>query len=559
MEHTEHTQSTAPLILSDDNDSIHSVLNIDGYHDDDEYGRISGSKVPNSCFCNCGNDSSNKRCYQCRHQRPFSTLKRLLPFGHYIYDNNNNDDAHKHDILKAILIGQLLSIANSCTGAASTTLETTCGINSPTAQSGFMYVGLSLFLFLLPRVQNDDSVIIHTDTEDNSTDVVSLGNKIVSEEERQSNSTEVRCYPHRFPFTKIQLRAPWYYYALLSFFDLEANFLTYSAYRYTSFTSISLLASLCIPSAMVFSSIFLKRKYNTRHFIGVVLCFIGFILTLGSDVDTSGVGNDDDDNGNEEISSNFFTIYDGNTTLPSLDDKGETYENTFPFAIRGDILAALGAIFYGLNDTLTERSVKKFSFIEFLAMLGFFGTIFSVIQILLFEPQDLAIFSHFESSSSLLASASSFQTDVNTISPSCSSLTALLLLIWNTFSLLMYYIGASYFLLYNDAALLDVSLLTTNLYAICFEVFTQNSIPSRPWLYFMAVTLVISGVFVYEMGSSVWLHKEINSSDNDDGCSKNDNIAVSGETNLECIGNQQKNTGGEIKPRGTGDYGAILN
>lgn len=194
-------------------------------------------------------------------------------------------------------------------------------------------------------------------------------------------------------------------------------------------------------------------------------------MTLGSDLD--------DSTANEDANASKIAMDDT--------DDAKTYETSFPHAIRGDALAIMGAMAYGLNDTLAELSVKSFSIPEFLGMLGVFGTLFSTLQILLLEPETLHLFFFNSSSSSALIS--------------CSTSTSFLLLGWNVISLSLYYIGASYFLSLNDAALLDVSLLSTNLYAILFVVFGEKIIPSHPWIFFTAVGLVISGVFVYEAGN----------------------------------------------------------
>lgn len=46
----------------------------------------------------------------------------------------------------------------------------------------------------------------------------------------------------------------------------------------------------------------------------------------------------------------------------------------------GDILVLCGAIMYGISNVAQEFVVKNFSRVEFLGMLGFFGTIISAIQ-----------------------------------------------------------------------------------------------------------------------------------------------------------------------------------
>lgn len=429
MDSAKYRRSTTEL-NSDSNNSYNSLSSSD---DGSEQGYISF------------NDRRNAQTQSRRNNLIWSNLNDIIPSPYFNREINHVNTTNGNGALKAILFGQLLSIANACTGAASTTLANSCGINSPTAQSSFMYLLLSTFTFMLPR-QNIDPVIDGNEE--------SGGIPEENDSDMQNGSDH-----HRIPFTNIRLQASWYYYALLAFLDLEANYLTYLSYRDTSFTSITLLASLAIPSAMFFSRIFINRQYNVWHYCGVILCFIGFIMAVSSDIR-------EDDQGSTN----------------TMDDA----EPAFPYAFRGDLLAITGAMMYGLNDTLTELSVKKFSIFEFLGMLGLFGTIFSIFQIIILEPDAFSVLFHHSKTSD---------------SSTCSSFTPILLLSWNTVSLGLYYTGASYYLLKNDAALLDVSLLTTNLYAILFVIFSENYLPPHPLFYFMSVSLVVFGVCVYEKGS----------------------------------------------------------
>jgi len=420
MDFTKHSEGATTQLSSNSTGSYHSLS---GSDDDDDMNELNYTHL----------DGNTTYPIPTREENSINTHRSL--------DTARNMN-YSHGTLKAILFGQLLSIANACTGAASTTLANSCGINSPTAQSSFMYLTLSAFTLLLPRESNDNA----------SGNIESAHNR-----------------HHRIPFTKIRLQASWYYYAILAFMDLEANYLTYLSYRDTSFTSITLLASLAIPSAMVFSRILIKRQYNLWHYIGVLFCFIGFIMAVGSDIRSDDQSSTDD-------------------------HKNSDAGTSFPHAFRGDLLAITGAILYGLNDTLTEFSVKKFSMFEFLGLLGLFGTIFSIFQIILIERDAFSIL---------------FQRDSTSDSSSCSAFTPLLLLTWNTLALGLYYTGASYFLLQNDAALLDVSLLTTNLYAILFVIFSENYMPPHPFFYFFSVGLVVLGVIIYEKGSSLSSLEEI--------------------------------------------------
>ena len=60
-------------------------------------------------------------------------------------------------------------------------------------------------------------------------------------------------------------------------------FLIITAFNYTNYTSIALLDSFTIPSAMLLSSIFLKCKYNYWHYVGTMACLCGLICVVISD------------------------------------------------------------------------------------------------------------------------------------------------------------------------------------------------------------------------------------------------------------------------------------
>lgn len=107
-----------------------------------------------------------------------------------------------------------------------------------------------------------------------------------------------------------------------------------------------LIDCFSIPVVVVLTLIFLKAKYNWRHYVGVLLCLCGIGILIYYDA----ISND------------------------SL--KGGTNP------IIGDILCLIGASFYGISNVGQEVFVKQWPHTEYLAMLGFFGMIFNAIQLL---------------------------------------------------------------------------------------------------------------------------------------------------------------------------------
>ena len=82
----------------------------------------------------------------------------------------------------------------------------------------------------------------------------------------------------------LKLSISWWKYMLLAAVDLEANYLVTRAYNYTNITSVMLLDCFTIPVVMGLSRVFLGRRYNRIHAIGVVTCILGLCLVVVSDL-----------------------------------------------------------------------------------------------------------------------------------------------------------------------------------------------------------------------------------------------------------------------------------
>lgn len=137
--------------------------------------------------------------------------------------------------LKAIAVGQLLSLLVTCTGLTSSLLVRN-GIDAPTAQSFLNYILLAIVY---------GSVLLYRGKE---------------------------------------IQISWYWYLLLAFFDVEGNYLAVKAYQYTSITSVMLLDCWTIPCVLLLTWLILKTRYVQNHFIGVAICVGGLIMVIFSDV-----------------------------------------------------------------------------------------------------------------------------------------------------------------------------------------------------------------------------------------------------------------------------------
>ncbi|XP_030236605.1 solute carrier family 35 member F2 [Gadus morhua] len=142
-------------------------------------------------------------------------------------------------------------------------------------------------------------------------------------------------------------------YLLMGLVDVEANYTVVKAYQYTTLTSIQLLDCFIIPVLMVLSWWVLKTRYRLVHYVAVVVCLLGVGAMVGAD-------------------------------LLAGRDQGSTSN-----ILLGDGLVLVSATLYAVSNVCQEYTVKNLSRVEFLGMLGLFGTIFSTIQMVILERHEL--------------------------------------------------------------------------------------------------------------------------------------------------------------------------
>jgi solute carrier family 35 protein F1/2 len=339
---------------------------------------------------------------------------------------------------KILVLGQLMSLLLASGGATQATLHVECGLSAPTFTMAMAYlIQGAIQWFLLVTRQSKER-----------------------QEQRQYayDTHQVLLVDQpRYAFFHIQLHRPVWQYVLMSFLDAQANALTMLAFRYTTLTSVTLLDALAIPSAVLLSKTFLNRRYTCLHFTGLVICMVGVVFNVVQDTEA-------------DLEQEHT---DGTKTAEQLE---------YPHKLWGDVLAACGGILYGLNDVLAEATVRsQNSIVEFLAMVGLFGFLFSIFQALIFERDDILEF---------------FGRDPDAVS-TCSISKGWFLYITFVGITVLGYIGGTRFLMISEAAFFNLSLLTGDLWCVAFSVFAENIIP-RP-LFFVALLFVMSGVVLYEM------------------------------------------------------------
>jgi solute carrier family 35 protein F1/2 len=295
-----------------------------------------------------------------------------------------------------------------------------------------------------------------TGSPSNDEDDETIASGGMSSDDQKMNNEDPSNRVHRSNFLRyIPIHYSPFTYMVMALIDLEANYFTYLAYRYTTLPSVSLLDALALPSAMFFSFFILRRSYNFFHCVGAVVCLIGVALNVVSD----------------------------------YDDDGSIY----PYELFGDGLAILGALLFGLSNTLTEKVVKQVgSNVEYMGMLGFFGSILALIQSLCLE----------RSQWQKLVRSKSFHVDNQSdpYSLHCTQQKTLLLFTCCVLLSTTVYVCLSRFLITSEAAFFNLSMLTADFWAVFLGESLDDVVPSQ--LFWVALVLSILGVVIYEMGPS---------------------------------------------------------
>jgi hypothetical protein len=180
--------------------------------------------------------------------------------------------------------------------------------------------------------------------------------------------TSSQTKPYSF-FGLIPLKTSTRKYAMIAFFDVYASYTTILAFRYTTITSVALFDAFGIPSAIIVSRYFFRRRYTTVHLLGVMVCCVGIALNVLLDY---------------RADKKVAVANDGAST------QVQSNEDDYPHKIAGDIFAIIGGILFGIASTLQEVTVKDGALVEYLGCFTFFASIIAFFQAILTERQEIA-------------------------------------------------------------------------------------------------------------------------------------------------------------------------
>ncbi|OTA97551.1 hypothetical protein M434DRAFT_26576 [Hypoxylon sp. CO27-5] len=300
------------------------------------------------------------------------------------------------DFWIVLLLGQLLSLCITATNTFTTFLAN-YGTSIPAFQTVFMYILLSLIY------------LTYT--------VYTYGPK---------------------KYGKILLRDGWKYF-ILSFLDVQGNYFTVLAYRYTNILSAQLINFWAIVCVVIISFLLLHVRYKIFQIIGILICCGGMGILLASD----------------HIQGN----------------NGGPAENM----LKGDLFALLGATCYGLTNVFEEWYVSKRPMYEVLSFMGLFGMCINGVQAAIFDRQ-------------------SFQqaTWNNAVAG---------YLVGYTLVLALFYSVVPFILRIASAAFYNISLLTANFWGTIIGIHVFGY--AIHFMYPIAFVLIIVGLTVYFLAGSI--------------------------------------------------------
>lgn len=239
-------------------------------------------------------------------------------------------------------------------------------------------------------------------------------------------------------FFKQTWRNSWKY-IILSFLDVEGNYFTVLAYRYTNLLSAQLLNFWSIVCVVIISFALLKVRYKWFQIGGILICCGGMGILLASDHITGSNGG------------------------PGVN------------MLKGDLFGLLGATLYGISNVYEEWFVSKRPVYEVLSFLGFFGVIINGVQAAIFDRQAA--------------------TDATWNGPVAGYL------VGYTFAMLIFYSLAPLILRMGSAAFFDISLLTANFWGVIVGVKVFKYVIH--FMYPIAFVCIILGLVVYFLAGSV--------------------------------------------------------
>ncbi|KAL5106364.1 Solute carrier family 35 member F1 [Taenia crassiceps] len=224
------------------------------------------------------------------------------------------------------------------------------------------------------------------------------------------------------------LRSRGWQYFVAGTIDMHANWAIVSAYSYTNLTSVQLLDCLTIPTAMILSRFCLKTRYTCVHTIGVITCLIGAGAMVGADYLAA-----------KAVDTGIDTI--------TTDDTLQTSS-----VILGDFLVIAGAVGYGASNVYQEYLVRKFGVIDYLSFSALAGILWTAIYCISLEYKKI-------------------DSELNHLSANPNLAASLGCLVGYAAAMFLLYTVLPFALSKTNSVLVNLSLLTADLYALLIGIY----------------------------------------------------------------------------------------
>jgi solute carrier family 35, member F1/2 len=239
-------------------------------------------------------------------------------------------------------------------------------------------------------------------------------------------------------YAMIVLKDGWKYF-ILSFLDVEGNYFTVLAYRYTNILSAQLLNFWSIVCVVIISFFVLRVRYKLFQVIGILVCCGGMGILLASDHITGSNGGPGED------------------------------------MLKGDLFGLLGATCYGLSNVFEEWFVSKRPMYEVLSFLGLWGMLINGVQAAIFDRESFQ--------------SATWNGDV------------IGYIVGYTLALTLFYSLAPLILRMASAAFFDISLLTANFWGLIIGIHVFGYVIH--FLYPIAFVIIILGLVTYFLAGSM--------------------------------------------------------
>ncbi|KAK4475696.1 hypothetical protein MN116_000962 [Schistosoma mekongi] len=258
-------------------------------------------------------------------------------------------------------------------------------------------------------------------------------------------------------------------YSLVGVIDVHANWSIVSAYAYTSVTSIQLLDCITIPTVVLSSYFFLFYRYTWNHYTAIILCLIGATGMVLTDY---------------FLQASTIVFNNDNVTKTTLNQSAtKTQPFTAEQMVFGDFLVIIGAISYGLSNVLQQYLILKYGIVEFLSCVGLVASIITLIYTALIEKQSISM---------LLLGTNDTFVNLDKIT-TC--------FIGYALSMFTLYSLMPVVLMRSSAVLVNLSLLTADIYAVLMGIFIFYY--EFHYLYILCFLVILFGVGLFNIHSPI--------------------------------------------------------